>query len=203
MRSSVVLFAHGAGASSHSEWMQRWKSQLETLAAVETFDYPYMAAKKKRPDSLDELIRSHRAALAAARARHPGGKVVLAGKSMGSRIGCHVALEESVDGLVCFGYPLVAPGGVKVRDQVLLALRTPILFVQGTRDALCPLDKLAAVRGAMKCESALHVVASGDHSLKITVAHTKSTGITQTDSDRAIFTVIDQFFAAVGVLPDR
>ena len=57
-----------------------------------------------------------------------------------------------------------------MRDQVLLALRTPILFVQGTRDPLCPLDKLAAVRNAMTCDRDLHVVESGDHSLKITAA---------------------------------
>ena len=66
---------------------------------------------------------------------------------MGGRIGCHVSLEEKVDGLVCLGYPLCAMGDrTKLRDEILRALTTPIRFVQGTRDALCPLDLLERVR---------------------------------------------------------
>ncbi len=75
--------------------------------------------------------------------------MVLAGKSMGSRMGCHVSLEEPVVCLVCFGYPLRAAGSGKLRDAVLLELSTPILFVQGTRDELCPLDDLEKVRARM------------------------------------------------------
>ena len=90
----------------------------------------------------------------------------LIGKSMGGRIGCHVSLEEKVDGLVCLGYPLCAMGDrTKLRDEVLRALTTPILFVQGTRDALCPLDLLERVRADMKAPNFLHVVEGGDHSL--------------------------------------
>ena len=48
---------------------------------------------------------------------------------MGGRIGCHVSLEEKVEGLVCLGYPLCAMGDrTKLRDEVLRALTTPILF---------------------------------------------------------------------------
>jgi len=49
---------------------------------------------------------------------------------------------------------------------VLLELGTPILFIQGSRDALCPLDRLAAVRKSMSAPNDLHVVAGGDHSLR-------------------------------------
>ena len=70
---------------------------------------------------------------------------------MGGRIGCHVALEEKVAALICLGYPLCAMGDrTKLRDQVLRDLRTPILFGQGTRDSLCPLDLLERVRSEMK-----------------------------------------------------
>jgi uncharacterized protein len=168
MQGRLFLFAHGAGAPSSSSWMQRWKRRLESLGVVETFDYPYMARGKRRPDSQPELIAAHRAALAAARARHPALPVVLIGKSMGGRIGCHVATVESVNAVVCLGYPLKGAGPSKsLRDQVLLALETPILFVQGTRDALCPLDLLESVRAKMHAINELHVVEGGDHSLEI------------------------------------
>lgn len=87
---------------------------------------------------------------------------------MGGRIGCHVALEEKVNGVVCLGYPLCGGGDrSKLRDQVLRDLRTPILFVQGTRDPLCPLDLLEGVRREMTAQNFLHVAEGGDHSLLV------------------------------------
>src|SRR5881392_3133002 len=145
------LFGPGAGAPSSHPWMERWKQRLAQIGEVETFDYDYMREGRKRPDRLPQLIAAHRKALSDARKRHPTGSVILIGKSMGGRIGCHVSLQEKVDGLVCLGYPLCAMGDrAKLRDEVLRALTTPILFVQGTRDALCPLGILEQVRVEMK-----------------------------------------------------
>src|SRR6185295_7135216 len=140
VRASAVkpffLFAPGAGAPSVSPWMQRWKSRLAAIGRVETFDYAYMREKRKRPDPLPQLIAAHCQALAQHR-DVTAGSTILIGKSMGGRIGCHVALEEKVDAVICLGYPLCAMGNPdKLRDKVLLDLRTPVLFVQGTRDSL-------------------------------------------------------------------
>jgi len=163
----MILFAPGAGAGSDSAWIRAWRDRLGAVAAVEALDYPYRLAGRKAPDKLPVLIAAHRQALAAARSRHPGAaKIVLAGKSMGGRVGCHVALEEPVDALVCLGYPLRGASGA-LRDEVLLALRTPILFVQGTRDPLCPLDALATVSEKMVAPHRLIVVEGGDHSLAV------------------------------------
>jgi predicted alpha/beta-hydrolase family hydrolase len=176
--------------------MERWAARLGALGVVERFDYDYLRSGKRRPDPLPKLIARHREALDAARARHPGRPVVLAGKSMGSRVGCHLATEVDVRALVCFGYPLIGQTG-KRRDEVLLALRTPVLFVQGTRDELCPLADLAEVRTRMTARSALHVVESGDHSLEVTKAHEKATGRTQDDEDRSALDAIRAFLATV------
>src|SRR4029434_3686469 len=108
----------------------------------------------KRAGPLPKLIAAHRKALNRAREGHSAASTVLIGKSMGGRIGCHVSLEEKVDGLVCLGYPLCAMSDrTKLRDEVLRALNTPILFVQGTRDSLCPLDLLESVRTEMKTQN--------------------------------------------------
>lgn len=197
-RAPLILFAPGAGAPSTSPWMQAWRARLARLGPVVTFDYPYMRAGKKAPDRLPRLLAAHREALAAARAAHPGRAVVLAGKSMGSRVGCHVVIEELAEdpaaalALVCLGYPLVGVNG-KVRDEVLLALRTPVLFVQGTRDRLCPLEHLARVRARMSAPTALHVVEAGDHSLEVTRAHARATGVDQAASDAAAFAAVRDF----------
>jgi len=190
---AFFLFAPGAGAPSSHPWMQRWKSRLGEIGDVETFDYDYMREGRKRPDRLPQLIATHRAALAEVRAK-TSGPIILIGKSMGGRIGCHVALEEKVNGVVCLGYPLCAMGDhSKLRDQVLRDLRTPILFVQGTRDALCPLDLLEAVRSEMTAPNFLHVVEAGDHSLLLRKKDLG--GQTQEDVDQRILKIIAEFVA--------
>ncbi len=180
--SCLILFAHGAGLGSDHPWMQAWTRRLASIGRVVSFDYPYMKAGRRPPDRLPTLVEAHREALAIH--RRADEAVVLAGKSMGSRVGCHLALDEAVQALVCFGYPLVgASKRAPVRNEVLEALDTPILFVQGTRDRLCPLDQLANVRQSMRAPSDLHVVESGDHSLHITKTHTRTTGRTQDAED--------------------
>src|SRR5947208_4200675 len=169
---SLFLFAPGAGAPSAHPWMQNWKRRLSEIGDVETFDYAYMRENRKRPDPLPKLIAAHREALSDARKRHPAESTILIGKSMGGRIGCHLSLEEKVTGLICLGYPLCGGGGrANLRDQILQQLRTPLLFVQGTRDALCPLDLLEEVRNKMQAPNRLYVVEGGDHSLTVAKRH--------------------------------
>jgi predicted alpha/beta-hydrolase family hydrolase len=193
----LFLFAPGAGAPSTHPWMQRWKAHLEKIGDVETFDYPYMRQNRKRPDPLPKLIAAHRQALAEAREKHPNAVAILIGKSMGGRVGCHVALEEKVDGVICLGYPLCAMGNrTKLRDEVLRSLTTSILFVQGTRDSLCPLDLLKRIRADMKAPNFLHVVEGGDHSLRVAKRQLQGSGQTQDDLDqqalKAIVGFVDQ-----------
>jgi len=187
----VFLFAPGAGAPSTHPWMQRWKQRLIQIGDVETFDYDYMRAARKRPDRLPQLIAAHRAAFAKVRAK-TSGSIILIGKSMGGRIGCHVALGENVNGVVCLSYPLCGGGDrSKLRDQVLRDLRTPILFVQGTRDPLCPLDLLETVRSKMTAPNFIHVVEGGDHSLLVRKKDLANE--TQNDVDQRILGAIATF----------
>ena len=190
----LILFAPGAGAPSSHPWMQNWKRRLSEIGDVETLDYAYMRDSRKRPDPLRALIAAHREALNDARKQNLAGSTILIGKSMGGRVGCHLSLDEKVDGLVCFGYPLCAMGDrTKLRDEVLRALNTPILFVQGSRDSLCPLDLLERVRTEMKTQNFLHIVDGGDHSLRVSKRQLQSSGQTQEDIDQQILKAIVGF----------
>jgi predicted alpha/beta-hydrolase family hydrolase len=178
--------------------MARWAERLSTIGDVERIDYPYMLARRRSPDRLPVLVAAHAAALSLARAGR-AGPVVLAGKSMGGRVGCHVALEAQVDALVCLGYPLRGATGA-VRDEVLVALRTPVVFVQGTRDRLCPLELLEGVRARMSARSALHVVEGGDHSLAVAARALREQGTTQDEVDGRALASIAAFLGEVGAL---
>jgi predicted alpha/beta-hydrolase family hydrolase len=193
MAEPLFLFAHGAGAPSSHPWMQRWSKHLAYLGTVLTFDYPYMKERRKRPDPLAKLVASHREALVEAR-KQDNVPIILIGKSMGGRIGCHVACQEPVSAVICLGYPLCAAGDrTRARAEVLRALSTPILFVQGTRDSLCPLDLLAEVRKEMTAANDLYVVAGGDHSLIVAKSQLKAGGETQDQVEARILERISDF----------
>lgn len=189
----AFLLAPGAGAPSTHPRMRGFARLLEPLGSVHPFDYAYALEGRKSPDRLQKLIETHRAALGALRQKHDG-PIVLVGKSMGGRVGCHVALVEHVAGVVCLGYPLCGGGDpAKLRDEVLLSLSTPILFVQGTKDRLCPLDLLDGVRARMAATNVLHIVEGGDHSLLVSKTELNARKIDQAQVDRAIAESIAAF----------
>ncbi|KAF9689249.1 hypothetical protein SADUNF_Sadunf01G0072200 [Salix dunnii] len=203
--SPVVVFAHGAGAPSSSDWMIRWKDMLKNaLNAVEvvTFDYPYIAGgKKKAPPKAEKLVEFHKDIVKKTTDKYPGHPLILAGKSMGSRVSCMVAAAVDIDvaAVICLGYPLKAMNGA-VRDETLLQLTVPVMFVQvpllncitlrikfettkGSKDGLCPLEKLEAVCKKMKIHSELCVINGGDHSFKIGKRHLQIEGSTQDQAE--------------------
>ena len=189
----AFLLAPGAGAPSSHPRMRTFARMLGTIGLVQPFDYPYALEGRSRPDPLPKLIAAHRAALAQLRVKHDG-PIVLAGKSMGGRVGCHVALVDPVAAVICFGYPLCAAGDrSKLRDQVLLELEKPTMFVQGARDPLCPLDLLEAVRKRMRAPSTLYVVEGGDHSLMVAKTALKALGSSQEQMDDGMLTAIARF----------
>ncbi|CAH8368679.1 unnamed protein product [Eruca vesicaria subsp. sativa] len=182
--SPVVVLAHGAGAPSSSHWMIRWKDMLKkSLAAVEvvTFDYPYIAGGKRRvAPKAEKLVQFHLDIVKETLVKFPGHPLILAGKSMGSRVSCMVAVSEdiAVSAVICLGYPLKGMKGA-IRDETLLEIGVPVMFVQGSKDPMCPLDKLQAVCNKMKAVTELHVIDGGDHSFKIGKKHLEAKDLTQ------------------------
>ena len=160
--------------------MQRYRELLGELGQVRSFDYPYMRDGARRaPDKLELLVSAHRIEVEAERIANPAQKLVLAGKSMGGRVGCHVGQNG------------------RLRDEVLLRLKTPVLFVQGTRDTLCALPELERVRKQMTAPSELLVVAGGDHSLEVTKTALKAGATSQAEVELGIRAGIARFCASL------
>ncbi len=83
-------------------------------------------------------------------------------------MGSHLAAEgEEVAGVVFYGYPLVGIGKQEPRSTSHLHdVGAPMLFVQGTRGRLAPLELITAVAESLP-KTSLHVVEDGDHSYKV------------------------------------
>jgi predicted alpha/beta-hydrolase family hydrolase len=130
-----------------------------------TFDYLYTAQGRKAPDRINKLLDVHEAA--AAMLSKTEGRVMLAGKSMGGRVGSHLVSEGRCDalGLVYLGYPLVAMGKSEPRDaEHLVSIEVPQLFITGTRDRMGPQSLIADVADSVP-DGTTEFIDTGDHSL--------------------------------------
>ncbi|KAI3727712.1 hypothetical protein L6452_16330 [Arctium lappa] len=197
--SPVVVFAHGSGAPSSCEWMIRWRNLLlKALNAVEvvTFDYPY--GKRKAPPKEEKLVGFHSDIVRKVAAKYPEHPLILVGKSMGSRISCLVAAENDIEAsaIVCLGYPLKATNGA-IRDEPLLPLTVPIMFVQGSNDVFCPLELLEVVRKQLKAINALHVIEKGDHSFQIAKKNLELTGMTHEEAEERAAEAVAMFVSHI------
>jgi hypothetical protein len=122
-----------------------------------------------------------------------GGRVVVGGKSLGGRIASMVADEVGARGLVCLGYPFHPPGRPeRLRTAHLAALRTPALFVQGTRDAFGTPEEVAGY--ALSPAIRLVWIEDGDHSLK----PPRASGRSERDNLAAAIEAVAGFLEGLG-----
>ena len=164
----AVLLAHGAGAGQRSPFMEHMRRGLAAAGHMAmTFDYPYTADGRGRPDRLSVLVGAHGAA--SDRLAGYGAPVALAGKSMGGRVGSHLAAEDGtgVAALVYYGYPLVPMGKGEPRDTSHLErISAPQLFFTGTRDRLSPPGPVTRLAAGLAAATAV-VVDDADHSFRV------------------------------------
>lgn len=134
----TVLLAHGAGTDQHHRMIVGIAEALAQRAVrVVTFNYRYTEAGKRRPDRAEVLMECHRAVADRMRVEF-GPDLVLAGRSMGGRMATMLAAEGyPCRAVVCYAYPLHPAGKPdKLRIDHLGAVTVPMLFFQGSRDAL-------------------------------------------------------------------
>lgn len=164
--STGILLAHGAGTNQDHQFMVLLRDGLSHAGhTVMTFNYPYTERGAKRPDRPEKLISCHRSAAEAL-----GGRVeslFLAGRSMGGRIGTYVVSEGTpANGLVLYSYPLHPAGKPeKLRVDQFPDIHVPMLFFQGTKDALARMELFDAhIRPLQNAE--VEVLEGASHSPK-------------------------------------
>ena len=188
----LYVFGHGAGAGMRHPFMERVATDLADRG-IATFrcQFPYMEAGRRAPDPPKVLQETVRAAIAAAHKQAPDLPLIAGGKSMGGRISSHVAADNpppELKGLVFLGYPLHAAKKPAVkRAEQLSRIRTPMLFLQGTRDDLADLTLLTPIVEQLGPSATMHIVEGGNHSFKVL----KRSGRTDDEVMAEIADVID------------
>ena len=169
---AACVLAHGAGAGMQHAFMAAIATGLAARGvAVLRFQFPFMEQGSKRPDPPAVAQAAVRAAAAEAARRWPGLPLFAGGKSFGARMTSQAqaagALPQ-VRGLVFFGFPLHPAGKPAVdRADHLAAVRLPMLFLQGTRDALADLALVRQTTARVGERATLHVVEGADHGFEV------------------------------------
>lgn len=190
----AVVLAHDSGADMSAPLLVALQQGLAERGSLTLrFNFPWVEAGKRRPDAPALLEKTLRQALASLMVdpQNAPARVVLVGCGLGARVAANVlALGLKADGLACLSYPLHPAGRpTQLRAEPLFRIICPVLFVQGTRDPTCRVDRLQLVLRRIGAPTDLHVVEDADHHLHVI----KRSGRTQEDVHREVLEVLNRF----------
>jgi predicted alpha/beta-hydrolase family hydrolase len=169
---ACYVLAHGAGAGMAHPFMDAVAAGLaERGIATLRYQFLYMERGGKRPDPPKLAHAAVRAAVAEAVKRVPKLPLIAGGKSFGGRMTSQaqaLAPLPGVRGLAFLGFPLHPPKQPsRERGKHLADVNVPMLFLQGTRDALAMLDQIEPVCAALKPRATLKLFEHADHSFHV------------------------------------
>jgi predicted alpha/beta-hydrolase family hydrolase len=166
------VLAHGAGAGMAHPFMAALANGLaERSIATLRYQFPYMEQRSKRPDSPKVAQATVRAAVSAASKLAPDLMLVAGGKSFGGRMTSQAQAASplpKVRGLAFLGFPLHPAGRPSdERGQHLFQVKIPMLFLQGTCDALADVVLLEALVQQLGSRATLKLLPDADHSFHV------------------------------------
>jgi len=166
------VFAHGAGAGMLHPFMEAVADGLYSRRiATLRYQFPYMERHSRRPDPAPLCHKTVRAAVVAARELMPNLPLFAGGKSFGGRMTSQTQAASplaGVHGLCFFGFPLHPPKKPSVtRADHLSKVTIPMLFLQGTRDALADLALIQSVVANLPAPVTLTLADQADHSFHV------------------------------------
>jgi hypothetical protein len=169
---ACFVLAHGAGAGMAHPFLAAVATELAQRGIASLrYQFPYMERGGKRPDPPKLAHATVRAAVAAASRLLPEVPLVAGGKSFGGRMTSQAqaaAPLPGVRGLAFLGFPL-HPAGRPSQDRGkhLFDIAIPMLFLQGTRDALAQLGELEPLCRALGEGAVLKPFRDADHSFHV------------------------------------
>jgi predicted alpha/beta-hydrolase family hydrolase len=169
---SLLVLAHGAGAGMRHAFLEAVAGALaRRRVGTLRFEFPYQAAGGRRPDPRPVLVEAVCEAVTEGARVAADLPLLAGGKSMGGRMASHAAAEGRIDaarGLVFLGFPLHPAGRPGVERAAHLArVPQPMLFLQGTRDALADLALLRPICEKLGARARLHVIEDADHGFHV------------------------------------
>src|SRR6516165_1941197 len=169
---ACYVFAHGAGAGMSHPFMATVAAELvaRNIASLR-YQFPYMDRGGRRPDPPELAQATVRGAVSEAGRRLPGLPLIAGGKSFGGRMTSQAQAAiplAGVRGLAFLGFPLhPAKRPSDERAKHLIDVRIPMLFLQGTRDALADTELIGRTIKWLGERATLHLIQDADHSFHV------------------------------------
>lgn len=166
-----LVLAHGAGAGMAHAFMTSLSKELAARGiGTLRFNFPFIEQKKKRPDFPAVAEKTIEAAIRKAIELYPDVDLYAGGKSFGGRMTSQLFARKPVSpvkGLVFFGFPLHPAGrqGVE-RAEHLAKVEVPMLFLQGTKDALAEWELIEPVCNSLSIAT-LKKIDRADHAFHV------------------------------------
>jgi uncharacterized protein len=169
---ACYVLAHGAGAGMAHPFMAAVADGLaERNVATLRYQFPYMEEGSKRPDVPKVAHATVRAAVGEALRLLPGLAVVAGGKSFGGRMTSQAQAASPLpggQGLVFLGFPLHPAGRPSdERGAHLFEIKIPMLFLQGSHDALAATELIETLVQRLGERATLKLFEDADHSFHV------------------------------------
>ena len=195
---ACYVLAHGAGAGMAHPFMVAVAHGLaERGIAILRYQFPYMERGAKRPDTPAVAHAAVRAAARQAARLAPELPLFAGGKSFGGRMTSQAQAASplpGVRGLVFLGFPLHPAGRPSAeRAQHLHEVRIPMLFLQGTRDALADFPSMQHLVAALGARATLKPFQDADHSFHVR----RTSGVTDETVRNELLTAVTDWMDAV------
>jgi uncharacterized protein len=168
---AIMTLAHGAGAGMNHPFLSKLSLELASAGIASLrFNLHYMEHGKKRPDMPPVAHAVIQAAIDTCKALYPTLPLVCSGKSFGGRMTSQLLAKgetERVHGLVFYGFPLHPANSPGIeRAEHLSKVKAPMLFLQGSKDALAEISLIQTVVKDLP-KATLDIIENADHSFKI------------------------------------
>lgn len=168
--STVFVCAHGAGGHMSDRGMLAVSKVMRSQGMdVVRFNFLYKERHSGRPDPMPLLKSTIEAVVARVRDELRPDAVILGGRSMGGRAASMLVADgHGCEGLLLLAYPLHPAGKPEqLRDAHLPKIGTPVLCLNGTRDALCRRDLMETVLERVGPNWTMHWLDGADHSFHV------------------------------------
>src|SRR5690242_1539755 len=168
----ALILTHGAGANCQSLSLVALADAFcESGIAVLRCDLPFRQLRPHGPPPRGSAERDQqglRAAIEALKRHLPGHRIFLGGHSYGGRQASMLAASDPAlaNALLLLSYPLHPPEApTQLRTAHFPDLRTPALFVSGTRDGFATLDELTSALKLIPARTQLLSIEGAGHEL--------------------------------------
>lgn len=198
---ALYVFAHGAGAGMAHRFMAAAAAGLAQRGiGVLRFNFPAMERGAQRPDVPAVAHAAVRAAVDAAARLAPGLPLIAGGKSFGGRMSSQAqaaAPLPGVRGLAFVGFPL-HPAGKPATDRAahLVQVTLPMLFLQGTADALADAELLRGAVAPLGPRATLVWLDGADHAFHVPARSGRTDAQVQGEMLDAFATWVDRLLTA-------